>query len=191
MKRLSIQQQKFADNWLKRPKTGWSTAKCYMDAYPRVKREETARVNATRLLTKANVAAYIEKSQERIQKRTELTAERILQEEKCLCLMNPKDLMDLEKGTLLKPHELPESVARAISSIEQITDVAGNVKFKYRFWDKGQALARVEKILGVSGPKGTEDDPICHKMTNYPPEAETLAEWEAQVKAAREAMKKE
>lgn len=54
--KLTEKQQRFADEYIKDP----NATKAYMAAYPNVKKESTAKVNGSRLLTNANVAAYIE-----------------------------------------------------------------------------------------------------------------------------------
>jgi hypothetical protein len=44
---------------------------------------------------------------------------------------------------------LPEDVQRAISGLEIIQEANGQVKYKYKFWDKGRSLERLEKYLGM------------------------------------------
>lgn len=54
-RKLTIKQQAFADAYIE---LGNAT-QAYLRAYPNVKKETTAKVNASRLLTNANVSAYI------------------------------------------------------------------------------------------------------------------------------------
>lgn len=83
------------------------------------------------------------------------TAERILQEESCLAYSDLRSLFD-EAGSMVNPRDLPEEVARSVSSIEVVetTDKDGEktTKYKYKFWDKGRALARLEAIKGMTKP---------------------------------------
>lgn len=63
MSKLTIKQQIFADEYII---SGNATA-AYKLAYPSVKKDSAARANGSRLLTNANVAAYIEERLEEIQ----------------------------------------------------------------------------------------------------------------------------
>lgn len=66
---LSEQQRRFADYILK----GKTQQDAYIKAGYSVKNVETARVNASRLLTNAKVAAYIAERQERAAERAEVS----------------------------------------------------------------------------------------------------------------------
>lgn len=61
-KKLTIKQQKFADEYII---TG-NASESYKRAYKNVKKDTTARANSSRLLTNANVSAYIEERLEEI-----------------------------------------------------------------------------------------------------------------------------
>jgi phage terminase small subunit len=145
-RKLTIFQKKFADNIISGK---FSTAKdAYEDVYKA--RGYTARVNASRLLTNANVAEYIEKQNTKLTFKAELSGERVLREEQCLAY---SDVGEIFKGeTTIRPDQLPEEVRRAIAGIEiKETEIAGvkTVHYKYKFWDKGRALERLEKHLGL------------------------------------------
>ena len=60
--KLTPKQQAFADYYLQ---TG-NAAESYKKAYPSCKKDDTARANASRLLTNANVVTYIEEKQKDI-----------------------------------------------------------------------------------------------------------------------------
>lgn len=66
---MTDKQQIFADEWLK----DMNGARAYKVAYPRVKKDATARANASRLLTNANIKAYIDEQLEKM--RDERTAD--------------------------------------------------------------------------------------------------------------------
>lgn len=92
-----------------------------------------------------------------LSKKADITALRILEEEKHLALSDPGEIFDPE-GTLIAPYELPESIRRAISAIDVIEKLGRDEdgeetlierRFKYRFWDKGKALERLEKHKGM------------------------------------------
>lgn len=73
-KKLTMKQQAFADNYIE---LGNAT-EAYLKAYPSVKKETTARANGSRLLTNANVSAYIANRME------ELKSERVADQQEVL-----------------------------------------------------------------------------------------------------------
>lgn len=72
--KLTLKQQAFADAYIE---LGNAT-KAYLRAYPNVTKETTAKVNASRLLTNANVGAYIDERME------ELKSERVADQQEVL-----------------------------------------------------------------------------------------------------------
>src|SRR5690625_2757336 len=62
MAKLTIKQQKFADEYI----ISGNATEAYKKAYKNVKKDATARANSSRLLTNANVSAYIEERMEEI-----------------------------------------------------------------------------------------------------------------------------
>lgn len=77
---------------------------------------KTANEQAPRLLANASVAAAIAARQNKIAKRLEVTAERIVLEYARLAFVDPRSLYD-EAGKLVPITELPEDVTRAISEV--------------------------------------------------------------------------
>lgn len=73
---ITEKQKRFADEWL----VDLNGTRAYKVAYPSVKKDETARVNASRLLTNANVKTYIQERQKEREKRTEITQDSVLRE---------------------------------------------------------------------------------------------------------------
>lgn len=69
---LSNQQRKFCEEYVNNGNNG---TQAYLLAYKTCKKENTAKVNASRLLTKANVIEYIEELQEELKKKAIMTAE--------------------------------------------------------------------------------------------------------------------
>lgn len=59
---MTDKQRKFADEYL----VDCNATRAYKAAYPRVKSDDVARANASRLLTNANIRSYIEKQLEEI-----------------------------------------------------------------------------------------------------------------------------
>ena len=57
---MTDRQRRFADEYL----IDCNATRAYKAAYPSVKKDEAARVNASRLLSNANIRAYIDKQLE-------------------------------------------------------------------------------------------------------------------------------
>ena len=155
--KLTPNQRMFADEYL----IDRNGTQSYLKAYPNVKKEAAARTNASKLLTNANVAAYVEAHLEEISKKAAMTVEQILIEESRIASSDIRKLFDGE-FVLISPGELDEDTARAIAGVEireqDIFNDDGEViqtitTYKYKFWDKGQALNRLEKIHGLHQPK--------------------------------------
>jgi phage terminase small subunit len=74
---MNEKHKKFCDEYLSNGNIG---GKAYMVAYPSVKKEETARANASRLLTNASVQEYIKAEQDKSSQKLEITRESLLED---------------------------------------------------------------------------------------------------------------
>ena len=112
----------------------------------------TAYSTGQRLLKKfPEVAKAVKDGLERLAWKAEVKAERILREEGTIAF---SDIAKIFNGkTLISPDKLPEDVRRSISSIKQTVrtdkNLATETTYEYRFWDKGRALERLSKHLGL------------------------------------------
>lgn len=69
---LSSQQRKFCEEYVN---NGLNGTQAYSSAYKSCKKENAARVNASRLLTKANIIEYINELQEKLKEKAIMSAE--------------------------------------------------------------------------------------------------------------------
>lgn len=76
MSRLTEKQKRFVDEYL----IDLNASGAYKAAYPNVTKDETARVNGSRLLTNANVKGYLAERQKALQERIEITQDKVIQE---------------------------------------------------------------------------------------------------------------
>ena len=72
MQGLSNQQRKFCEEYVNNENNG---TKAYLKAYKSCKKEETAMVNASRLLRNAKVNQYITELRQELKRRAIMTAE--------------------------------------------------------------------------------------------------------------------
>jgi phage terminase small subunit len=123
MRALSPRFKAFADALLADPEM--NATRAYMAAYPKCG-QEAARRNASRLLTRADVEAYLNEGRLKRQERTQITQDRIVQELMALDLFEPD-------GSLKRITEMPEAARRSIIGIEVAELFAGQGEEKHAF----------------------------------------------------------
>ena len=124
-------------------------------------RGKTARAAASRLLANVNFRKHYERSRKRAENKAEATQTRVLKEE---CRIAYSDIAGIFDGpTLIPPGDIPEDVRRAISLVKVKTrthdmgdDKETETTYEYKLWDKGAALNRLEKHLGMHAPEKHE-----------------------------------
>lgn len=141
-------------------------SKAYMAVY-KTKSMDAASPAASRMMTNKKVKAYIDEKELEVQSALDekylASAERTLQEEGYLAYSDIGFIFN-DDGSTISPTQLPEAVRRAIAGVEVVeTTVAGVItrRYKYKLWDKGQALNRIEKVFGMQREKvehGIDDD---------------------------------
>lgn len=119
----------------------------------------SAVVTASRLLTNANISQAIQVKQLKRSERTEITADRVLQELARIGFADVRDLFvwDEERAAYVPSRDLTDDQAAAISSIEAETvrytredgTEETKIKLKLRTYDKVAALDKIAKHLGM------------------------------------------
>lgn len=163
---ITEKQKRFADEWL----VDLNGTRAYKAAYPSVKKDETARVNASRLLTNANVKTYIQERQKEREKRTEIAQDSVLRELALIAFAKASDYARVvekdamvevdgnmvpvldEDGNQVKyrtvepilTDELTEDQKKAIAVIKK-----GRDGFEIKPYSKIQALELLGKHLGM------------------------------------------
>lgn len=129
--------------------------------------ESTAKTQAYSWLRIPEVKAYLKlrKLREDLERRTEsgdVDPQRVLLEESHLAFLDPAGVVDQKGDFIRNLSEIPERTRRAISSIKAKQKWEPNARnesgentgayvwdVEYKFWDKGSALGRLEKALGM------------------------------------------
>lgn len=163
---ITEKQKRFADEWL----VDLNGTRAYKTAYPSVKKDETAKAAASRLLTNVNVKAYIQERQKEREKRTEITQDRVLHELALIAFAKASDYARVvekdamvevdgnmvpvldEDGNQMKyrtvepilTDELTEDQKKAIAVIKK-----GRDGFEIKPYSKIQALELLGKHLGM------------------------------------------
>lgn len=139
-------QKRFCDEYL----IDLNATRAYKVAYASCKKDETARANSSRMLTNANIKEYIKKKQEDIQKITEITQEKVIQELAAIAFSNATEFATV-KGNRVKiknTDNLEEGVKKAIVGIKK-----GKNGIEIKSADKVQALELLGRHLGIFNDK--------------------------------------
>jgi phage terminase small subunit len=152
---LTKNQRIFCDEYL----IDRNGSRAYKIAYPNVKKDAAAEAGASRLLRTVKVSAYVKAKLEELSHKAGVTVARVLQEEERLAYSDIRQLFEGE--CTIPPSELPEDIGRALGGVKirerDIRNSDGHVvetirTYEYKLIDKGAALARLEKHLGMYQP---------------------------------------
>lgn len=141
---LTIKQQIFADEWL----LDGNGLRAYRKAFSKKCSDASAMAEASKTLRKPYVDLYIRKRQGELAESANVSQERVVLEERRIAFADIGGLFNKD-GEILSPNQLPENLARAVAAVEVTKKPNGDTTYKYRFFDKGAALGRLEKILGM------------------------------------------
>lgn len=136
-----------------------------------------AKVQASRLLTKANVKERVAALQQTVADKAGISAQWVLEEFKKVAGADTRKLFD-DNGNLRPIQDLPDDVAAAISSVEveRRTDGHGEDKevyhvHKIKRWDKLRALESLAKHLGLLVDKteisGKDGGPVIVEIQRF------------------------
>lgn len=145
-------QKRFCDEYL----IDLNATRAYKVAYKRCKKDETANVNGSKLLRNAKVKEYIAQKQAEIQKRTEITQDRVLKELAKIAFGDIRKLYT-DNGALRNIVDLEDDIAGAISGVETYEEYDGRGEDrehigdtkKVKMLDKTKALELIGKHLGM------------------------------------------
>lgn len=116
---LTGKHKKFADEYL----IDLNATQAYLRAGYKCK-EDVARRNASRLLTNADVQSYIEERQQKLQKKTGMDQEWVLNQYKYLYDENKDKDAQVAKSTL-------DSVAKHLGMFTDKLQIDGNINYSY------------------------------------------------------------
>ena len=152
MAKLTEKQKRFIDEYL----IDLNATRAYKSAYPSCKKEETANVNASRLLRNAKVVEYKDKRMKDREQRTEITQDRVLKEYAKLAFFDPRKLFNSD-GSPKDITDLDDETAAALAGLdvmEVYEGVGENREFtgyckKYKLADKKGTLDSIARHLGM------------------------------------------
>lgn len=133
-----------------------NATRAYKVAYPNCKKDETARANGSRLLTKANIQEYVAEKMKEREQRTEVTQDMVIKELAKIAFFNPKNIFG-DNNTLKDIVSLDDDIASVITSVETLEEYDGYGEdrekigntTKVKLADKMKALEMLGRHLGM------------------------------------------
>jgi len=149
---MTDKQKLFCDEYIK----DFNATRAYKEAYPNCKKNESARVNGSKLLTKTNISEYIEQQKEQLKNKMEITQERVLQEMARIAFADVRKLYN-ESGGLKNIQDLDDETAAIITGIETTEEFDGygqdreqiGYTKKVKMADKTKALDMLGRYFGM------------------------------------------
>ena len=153
---MTEKQKRFVDEYI----IDLNATRAYRAVYLKCKTDASAAPSATRLLQNAEIQEAIQKQQQKLKDKFQLTQEMVIREYMKLGFVDPRNLFN-EDGTPKDISELDDETAAAISGLD-VQEVfegkgankrfAGYVK-KYKLSDKKGALDSLARHLGLFNDK--------------------------------------
>lgn len=149
-------QKRFCDEYL----IDLNATRAYKVAYTNCKKDETARANGSRLLTKANIQIYVADKIKEREQRTEITQDMVIKELAKIAFLDIRKLYT-ENGQLKNIADMDSETAGAISSLETLEEYEGygddrekiGDTQKVKLLDKTKALELLGRHLGIFNDK--------------------------------------
>ena len=165
---MTNKQKAFVDEYL----IDLNATRAYKAVYKNVKSDDAARASSSKLLTNANIKAYVEKRMKDREKRTEITQDKVLNELAQIAFANGSDFAKVVEKPVLKEDgsvlldpvtedpiyyktvemkltdELPEEKRKAIAAIKM-----GKNGIEVNTCDKVRALELLGRHLGMWNDK--------------------------------------
>lgn len=149
---MTDKQKLFCDEYIK----DFNASRAYKVAYPNCKKDDSARANASRLLTNDSIIEYINQQKEQLANKMEITQERVLQEMARIAFADIRKLYN-DYGGLKSIQDLDDDVASIITGIEVTEEFEGygqdreqiGYTKKIKMADKTKALDMLGKYFGM------------------------------------------
>lgn len=147
---LTEKQKRFCEEYL----IDLNATRAYMAAYPRVKNENTAAACASENLRKPKVKEYLDERKKDLQKRTEITQDKVLRELAAIAFADVTDIVSFSGGrVVIKPtDDLPKETRKIIAGIKE-----GQYGTEVKTYDRIRALELLGKHLGMFDQKDELD----------------------------------
>lgn len=124
MNKLTLKQQRFADEYI----ISGNATQAYRAAYPTIKRDEVARVNGSRLLTNANVKAYID------ERMAELSSKKVADQQEVLEFLTSAMRGEVKEPVAILDGDGTQKIVEVLPSVATRKAAAELLGKRYRLW---------------------------------------------------------
>ncbi len=146
-KELTKKQKSFCDEYL----IDFNATRAYKKIYTTCNKDETARANSSRLLTKANIQEYLKEQTNRKQEEARVTQNDIVNQLTRIAFGDIRKLYD-EQGRLKDIQDIDDDTAAIISGIETTEEFEGYGDDREQIgYTKKVKMAGKEKALELLG----------------------------------------
>lgn len=155
---ITEKQKAFVEKYL----VDLNATRAYKEIYRSVKNDNVAAVNASKLLRNPNVIAYLSERQKELQKRTEVTQEKIIHELAAIAFADVTDYVQITEHEgmpmveLTPTKDIPIRKRAAIASIKQ-----GNNGIEIKLHNKLDALDKLGRHLGMFKERDIENEELA------------------------------
>lgn len=146
-KKLTYKQELFCQLYIAYHQNG---TRAYIEAYG--VKESTARTNASRLLTNANIKERISELYKMKLEEIGVTALRVLQEKAGIAYASKEDLYEMRGGELKLKKDIDIKNLRYVKKIKENTNLFGTT-YEIEMFDKQKALNDLSDYLGLNQEK--------------------------------------
>jgi len=174
-KPLTEKQKKFCSEYI----FDWNGTRAYKVAYG-VKKDETAKVNASRLLTIANVKEHIEAIQKDLEKEAGLSRLKVIKEWEKIAfasiahlhntwveLKEFESLTDIQKEAIESIET--KTVKRTVYNEKEGAPVEMEIEYvKIKLYSKDKALENIAKMLGYNAPEKIDHTSLGQRINILP-----------------------
>lgn len=144
---MTEKQIKFCNEYIK----DYNATRAYKATYPSCKKDSTANVNGSKLLSNTNIQEYIKQLQQDLTKKMNITQERVLQEMARIAFGDVRKLYN-DYGGLKNIQDMDDDTAATIQSIESFEEYDGYGNDREKIGDtKKVKLYSKEKALDMLG----------------------------------------
>jgi phage terminase small subunit len=143
---MTKNQKIFVDEYL----IDLNATRAYKVAYPKVKNDDTARANASRLLTNANIKAEINKKMKEREKRTEITQDKVIKELANLAFTDRTDIVTITSGRVII-QDFDDLTPEQRACIAGVKETKFGIEVS--FYGKEKALEMLGRHLGMFNDK--------------------------------------
>lgn len=146
---MTNNQMRFCQEYIK---LGMNGTQAYLRVYKTCKKEDTARTNASRLLTNANIQEYIKKLQEKSEERAVVTINDIVNELSIIAFGDRTELAQVESKDIVDDETkkvIGKETHLSVTDTDKLSDNAKKIVSGYKKTRSGISVETCDKVKAL------------------------------------------